>query len=164
MFPLAKRLLLCLNDSPKNHIQEKKMMISFQSLLFVIVGSVALGLGLSRPALAQEKAPLSVSETSLCIDVVDLSCVGENDQFPAEAGRLYCFTRILGAQGSTTITHVWYYSDKEMARVPLTVNSPNWRTYSSKKILPTQVGEWHVDVLGPEGELLREIVFNITPQ
>jgi hypothetical protein len=163
MFSLAKRFLLCLYIS-KNSYQENKIMTRFQSLFFVIIGSVALGFGFSSPALSQEKAPLTVSDASLCIDVVDLSCVGENDQFPAEAGKLYCITRILGAQAATTITHVWYYDDREMARVPLAVKASNWRTYSSKKILPSQVGEWHVNILGPEGELLREVVFNITPQ
>ena len=139
-------------------------MARFQSFLFVLIGAVALGFGLTGPALSQEKTPLTVSEASLCLDVVDLSCVGENDQFPVEAGQLYCFTKIVGAVNPTKISHVWYYNDREMARVPLAVNSPNWRTYSSKKILHSQIGEWHVDILGPEGELLREIVFNVTPQ
>jgi hypothetical protein len=139
-------------------------MSRFRSLLFIIICLVALGFGLSDAAFSQDKTPLTVSEASLCIDVVDLSCVGENDQFPVEAGKIYCFTRILGAQSPTTITHVWYYKDHEMARIPLAVNSPNWRTYSSKKILHAQIGEWHVDILGPENELLKEIVFNVTPQ
>ncbi|MBW2096404.1 MAG: DUF2914 domain-containing protein [Deltaproteobacteria bacterium] len=139
-------------------------MTRFQSFLLVIISAVALGFGFSSAAFSQENTPVTVSEASVCLDVVDLSCVGENDQFPVEAERIYCFSRIVGAQGPITITHVWYYEDHEMARVPLAVKSPNWRTYSSKRILHSQIGEWHVDILGPEGELLREIVFNITPQ
>jgi hypothetical protein len=139
-------------------------MTRFQSFLFVIIGAAALAFGISSPALSQDKTPVAVSEASLCLDVVDLSCVGENAQFPVEAGKIYCFSRIVGAQTPITITHVWYYNDHEMARVPLTVNSSNWRTYSSKRILPAQVGEWHVDIMGPQGELLKKIVFNVTPQ
>jgi len=139
-------------------------MTRFQSFLFVIISAVILAFGVSSSALSQDKTPVTVSEASLCLDVVDLSCVGENDQFPVEAGKIYCFSKIVGAQSPITVTHVWYYKDLEMARVPLAVNSPNWRTYSSKRILHSQIGEWHVDILGPEGELLREIVFNVTPQ
>ncbi|HDZ24680.1 MAG TPA: DUF2914 domain-containing protein [Desulfobacteraceae bacterium] len=139
-------------------------MTRFQTFLIVIVSAVALGFGFSNTAFSQGQATVSVADASLCIDVVDLSCVGENDQFPVQAGKIYCFSRIIGAQGPTTITHVWYYEDHEVARVDLAVKSPNWRTYSSKRLLPSQIGEWHVDILGSEGELLREIVFNVTPQ
>jgi len=139
-------------------------MTRFQSFLIVCISAAALGFCFSTPVFSQEKPSVTVSEASLCLDVVDLSCVGENDQFPVEAGKIYCFSRIIGAQSPVSITHVWYYGDREVARVSLAVNSPNWRTYSSKKILRSQIGEWHVDILGPEGELLREIVFNVTPQ
>ena len=139
-------------------------MTRFQSFLIIILSAIVLGFGVSTAVFPQEKTPVTVSQASLCLDVVDLSCVGENDQFPVQAGKIYCFSKIVGAQSPITITHVWYYEDQEMARVPLAVKSPNWRTYSSKRILHSQIGEWHVDILGPAGELLREIVFNVTPQ
>lgn len=139
-------------------------MTRFQSFLFVIMNATALAFGVSSAALSQDKTPVAVSEASLCLDVVDLSCVGENVQFPVEAGKIYCVSKIVGAKSPITISHVWYYNDRETARVPLAVNSSNWRTYSSKRVLPSQVGEWHVDILGPEGELLKKIAFNVTPQ
>ena len=87
----------------------------FESFLFAIIGALTIAFVLVTPALSQEETPVTVSEASLCLDVVDLSCVGENDLFPVEAGKIYCFCRVLGAQSPTTITHVWYYKDLEMA-------------------------------------------------
>ncbi len=135
----------------------------FVSALFVIVVSAFLCVLFATPAVSQENAPLRVMEGSICIDVVDHSYVGVNDRFPSEAGRLYCFSRILGATNATFVTHVWYYKETERARVKLDVRSPNWRTYSSKLILPREIGQWRVDILGPGGGLLKEIPFEITP-
>lgn len=66
--------------------------------------------------------------------------------------KLFCFTRVVGAQEDTWITHVWYYEGKEMARVRLAVSSSNWRTWSSKKILPQWSGQWQVHILDAQGE------------
>jgi hypothetical protein len=48
-----------------------------------------------------------------------------------------------------------------MARVSLRVAGPNWRTWSSKTILPEWTGEWRVDVVGPDGTVLRSVDFTV---
>ncbi len=113
-------------------------------------------------ALAQT-SPLQVTDAAICVDVVDLQCQGQDKQFSSQLGKLYCFTRIIGAKEPTTITHVWYYGQKQRAKVVLEINSANWRTYSSKIIQAHEIGDWHVDIIGPEGELLHTIHFNIVP-
>lgn len=138
-------------------------MTRFRSSLIALVAAGMLCMVFSKPVPAQKESQLVIADASICLDVVDLSCVGENKQFPAEAGRVYCTCRVLGAINPTSVTHVWYYGDKEKASVKLDVRSPDWRTYSSKRILPKETGEWHVDILGPKGELLKEIPFTITP-
>jgi hypothetical protein len=60
------------------------------------------------------------------------------------------------------ITHVWYYQETEMARVNLKVEAAAWRTWSTKNIWEKWVGDWHVDVIGPNGEVLKTIEFKIT--
>jgi len=132
--------------------------------LFAIVVSALLWVLFAIPAFSQEKPSLRISEATICIDVVDLSCVGVNEKFPPEAGRLFCLSRVLGATEATHITHVWYYKETERARVELQVRSGNWRTYSSKLVLPREIGPWRVDILGPGGDLLQEIPFEIAPQ
>jgi len=119
---------------------------------------------LSVPAasLAQEAVELSVDVAAICTSVSALEPVGFDESFPASVGKLFCFTRIVGNQVPTTITHVWYYGETERARVDLTVKSTEWRTYSSKIIQPQEIGSWHVDVLDSAGNVARTVQFTTT--
>ena len=66
-----------------------------------------------------------------------------------------------GATDDTWITHVWYCEDQELARVRLPVRSSNWRTWSSKQILPQWKGAWRVEVLVENGEAILIVPFSI---
>jgi len=87
--------------------------------------------------------------------------VDKIDSYRADFGKLYCFTRIVGAQGDTEVTHVWYYQDNELARVKLSVRSADWRTYSSKRFLPQWAGQWKVVVLDAGGNEIAIIPFSL---
>lgn len=104
---------------------------------------------------------LVVDEMVFCLGVEERQPVGAGTQFFETTERIYCYTRIGGASGETTVTHVWYYGDAEKARVELPVRSSAWRTWSSKTMLETWSGAWKVDVLGPDGTLLlsKEFVY-----
>lgn len=104
---------------------------------------------------------LSIAEGVITTQVVDRAPVDELESYPAQMGRLYCFTKIVGATEDTQVTHVWLYQDKEMARVTLSVRSSAWRTYSSKKILPEWAGEWKVQVLDGTGQEIGVIPFKL---
>jgi hypothetical protein len=67
----------------------------------------------------------------------------------------------VGAQNNTHVTHVWYFGETERARVGLDVRSGSWRTNSSKIIQHHEIGDWHVDVLGEDGQLLMVIPFEV---
>jgi hypothetical protein len=120
----------------------------------------------SIPAERQEKklsASIFVEEGSICRQVLDRKPVDVGNSFKAGVGKLYCFTRIaLLKPPPTEITHVWYFGRTERARITLTIKSYHWRTYSSKTILPNEVGDWYVEVLGPEGEALSNMEFRTT--
>jgi len=106
---------------------------------------------------------VSVTEGVICRDVYKRRPLVVGRSFKPSVYKLYCFTKIASTQSSTEISHVWYFGDTEKARVKLSVKSSDWRTYSSKEIQTNEIGDWHVDVLGPEGELLRTLRFEITP-
>jgi len=72
-----------------------------------------------------------------------------------------CFTRIVGAEEPTKVSHVWFYGDEEMARVELAVNSASWRTWSSKKILESWMGSWRVEVQTGDGTVLESAELTI---
>ena len=134
----------------------KKIRICFPAILcmFFCVFLLQNGLG-------QDTAALEVVDAAICTGVENLACVGPSEEFPGGVEKLYCFTRINGAQGDIEITHVWYYGDIERARIPLAVRSSSYRTYSSKRIQIYELGAWRVDVLGPDGTVLKTISFTI---
>lgn len=74
--------------------------------------------------------------------------------------RLYLFTQITNHEGKK-ITHLWFHKERLVAEVPLQIGSPNWRTYSSKLILPTATGPWRVMVINEEQDILLEYNFTV---
>ena len=128
------------------------------SLVFLITCLLALA-----EAEAQAGAEMEVAEAAICRDVVQRAPVDVGTEFSASAGKLYCFTKITAAQNPTTVEHVWYFGEKERARVSLPVGAASWRTYSSKIIQPHETGSWRVNIQGPHGHLLRTLEFDITP-
>ena len=109
---------------------------------------------------AQEDS-LTVEKMIFCTGIEDMLPVGESTQFFDSVESIYCYTRINGAADTLEVTHVWFYGDEEKARVPLTIKSASWRTWSSKKMLDGWAGVWRVDILGPDGAVLlsREFVY-----
>jgi len=108
---------------------------------------------------AQEAGGISAEEMVFATAVEDREPVGTGASFPASVEKIYCFSRIAGVTEPTTITHVWFFNDNEMARVDLTVNGSPWRTWSSKTMLPEWAGTWRVDIVSPSGDLLSSLEF-----
>ena len=107
---------------------------------------------------------VKVREAVICKEVVNRNPVGIGDRFHSTIENLNCFTRItLTKAPPAQITHAWYFKDQEISRVTLEVKSYNWRTNSSKTILPSESGPWHVDILDPEGRVLARLKFEILP-
>ena len=113
-------------------------------------------------ATAATAADIQVEDAAVCTDVVDRQPVDSGTSFSASTGRLYCFTRIVGAQDPTQVVHAWYFGDEERARVTLSVGGSNWRTYSSKQLQEHEIGAWRVEVLDADGNLLETVAFDVT--
>jgi len=86
---------------------------------------------------------------------------GAGNTFAADGDRVYCLTRVHGMTPPTTVTHVWYYEGKTMARVDLNIGSENWRTWSYKSYLPEWTGNWEVKVLDEDGMVLGSAGFEV---
>ncbi len=104
---------------------------------------------------------LQVEEARITTAIVDQMPIDSISSYPADYGKLFCFTRIIGAQEETEVTHVWLYQGDELARVTLPVRSSNWRTYSSKRFLPQWAGQWRVLILDAEEQKLTEVAFTL---
>jgi len=131
------------------------------SKLFTIAATIVL---LSLGASGQESVPRLEVEGTLCESVEEREPVGEDSVFSTAVGRVYCWTLVKGAAESTSITHVWHYREKEMARVELEIGSAWYRTWSYKTLLPEWTGDWRVSVHDSQGNPLHTMHFSVVPE
>lgn len=141
-----------------------EQLVRFFGLFVVLAGLLALAAPL---AVAQDAAP--EGEPVITVDLgfgagIDRetrALVDESTVFPAGTDRVYCRMHITGAVAPTTVTHAWYRDGKTMAEVELNVGSANWRTWSSKRLLPEWTGFWEVKVLDQTGKVLASSSFEV---
>lgn len=122
---------------------------------------LSLALFLISNAVAQETGSIKVESAAVCENIVDREPGNTGTSFAVTVGKLFFFTKITGAENPVEIVHVWYFGDAERARVTLPVKENTWRTYSSKTLQAHEIGAWHVDVLGPTGEVLETVEFEV---
>jgi hypothetical protein len=80
----------------------------------------------------------------------------------ASVKALYCFTRITAATDKdTTIKHVWYRDNEVVGQYELPVKGERWRTYSKKTVGKGAAGDWRVEALDSEGNLLKTVKFRM---
>ncbi|MGD8700172.1 MAG: DUF2914 domain-containing protein [Gemmatimonadales bacterium] len=116
--------------------------------------------GATQDSTAQP-ADLAVPEAVITSNVIDRIPSDALTTVVADAGQIYCWTRVTGAAGEIEISHVWYRGDEEVARIPLRVASADWRTWSAKRIDPNWTGEWRVEIVGPDGTVLKTVSFTV---
>jgi hypothetical protein len=110
---------------------------------------------------AQDGSGLRVDRAMVALAVESREPVGEASSFPADVERVFLFTHIVGAQEETAVYHVWSHGPTERAKVLLPVRSNSWRTWSSKRILPSWTGPWTVEVQDELGNVLESVSFVI---
>ena len=86
-----------------------------------------------------------------------------DNKFASTVGRLFYFTKVEHAMEPTSILHEWYWQGELLAAVELDVNSNNWRTWSSKRIMPHQTGRWEVIAKRPDGSTAQTTSFSLEP-
>lgn len=99
------------------------------------------------------------AEAAVGTAVADRTLTGAADSFKADAGTLYCFSKVTNAAGSE-IEHVWYHNDQEVARVKLQIGGSPWRTHSSKRLGDDAAGSWRCDVVR-DGNVLKSVSFKV---
>lgn len=112
-------------------------------------------------AMEQKAAELEVVRDAVAAGISDREPIDEGAVFSPGLERIYYFTEVQAQSPSTEITHVWYYGDREMARVTLPVDGLRWRTWSSKQILPEWTGQWMVEAVTPDGTVVASQAFSV---
>ncbi len=124
--------------------------------------AIALAMAaLLAPQAVSAQSNLSVPEASIATMVVDRAPSGTAMTFPSTVERLYAWTRIQGAEGETTVHHVWIQGDVERANIELRIGGSPWRTWSNKAIMPEWTGDWRVEVRDSRGNVLETIRFTV---
>ena len=100
------------------------------------------------PAVAEQ---VQVPRAVVATGVENREPVGVDTVFTADVGILYFYTEFEGDFGELEIEHVWLRDGEEIARFPLIVRGPRWRTWSSKEILPEWTGSWTVRAVDANG-------------
>ena len=124
----------------------------------VLVALVAI----SPNSLAQDTTanPAGASaEAAVGTSVADKALVGAAESFPASAGKLACFARVVNATDSE-IEFVWYKGEAEQSRIKQTIKGSPWRTWSTKTLPADAAGEWRCDVVQGD-KVLQSVKFRI---
>ena len=91
-------------------------------MLYKIFSIVICILSISVSAMAQETSPVAVDKMVFCRGIQDRNPVGAATHFPDSVVRVFCYSRLTSSVEKTSISHVWYYNDTQMAIVDLPVN------------------------------------------
>ncbi|HUW98371.1 MAG TPA: DUF2914 domain-containing protein [Acidiferrobacter sp.] len=68
---------------------------------------------------------------------------------------VYYFTDLRNMTGQT-VSHRWAYNGTVVATVSFHVRGPRWRVWSTKRLLPSQLGKWTVTVVDGQGHALAQ--------
>ena len=110
---------------------------------------------------AQTTDELQVTDMQIATAIEDRQPVSADTVFTNIVEQLYCYTQITGAADTLTVSHIWYFEDEEKAKVDLTIKGKSWRTWSSKRVDKSWVGNWRVDVTLSDGTILKSKAFKI---
>ncbi len=88
----------------------KKICRQFFLFVFLLSGGI----------LAQNSSGIEVENIAICTSIENRQPVGTDSVFTADTGKLYCFTKLSSQTDSSEISHVWFYQDKQMAKIEFT--------------------------------------------
>ena len=133
--------------------------IKSRACLFISMLLVLAFIPINLPAQENADSSIRLAEAIICRSIENRSPIASASVFSDTVGKLYCFTKVVGAATDTAIVHHWYLNGKLKTSVTLPVRSASWRTWSSKKISPGETGDWMVEVVTEDGHALESILF-----
>lgn len=126
------------------------------ALVGVLLGYVAT----TQPATAQaQDVRVALAQFTTAIEnrepVDHVTFVGN------DVRKVFFYTDLRGLDGQT-INHRWLHDGTVMADVTFEVRGPRWRVWSSKELLPDWIGDWTVEIVTAEGEVIAAETFTYT--
>ena len=137
-------------------------------LVFIILW---VGSFVSAELMAQENANrvtakvesgLSLGEAVMCEGIKDYAPVNKAIVFSLGIGKVYCFTFFDHVPQETVIYHNWYRNDRLITTKRLSLQPPQWSTFSSIQLREADKGPWRLVIKDKAKKVLRIVKFSIT--
>tara|TARA_S200000501_G_scaffold375436_1_gene427483 strand:+ start:1150 stop:1872 length:723 start_codon:yes stop_codon:yes gene_type:complete len=110
----------------------------------------------------EKNISLTVKDIKICKSIYKRTPVGSDVVFTNNVDSLYCYTRIQNPGPKREVKHIWYYDDQMMTQVIYNVKKSNiYRSWTKKTILPSQIGNWRVDIQDNNGTVIGSKKFEI---
>lgn len=74
---------------------------------------------------------------------------------------LHCYSRGSAEAGIDRLSHVWRLNGRVVEAVDLPLTGSHFAVSSSRKVSPSDVGEWRVDLVTPDGAIVRSVTFRM---
>jgi hypothetical protein len=126
--------------------------------------AIGLSSGVSAkdsPSVALAKKSLTLESATMCESIEAYKPNASAVVFSVTIGRVSCFTAFDPVLRKTMIQHQWYFRDKLITTKRLHLRPPKWATYSSIQPRQADIGPWRVDIIDPEGNVIRSLRFSI---
>jgi len=127
-------------------------------LLFISTTRAEHGPAKSRPEATNE---LTLLMATTCEGISDHSPRHVSVVFSASLGEIYCFTSFDPVPRKTFIYHNWFFRDKEIAHVKLSLRPPRWSTFSKIGIRANDKGPWRIEIVNSHGKILKILRFSV---
>ncbi|MAG31210.1 MAG: hypothetical protein CL908_10030 [Deltaproteobacteria bacterium] len=151
-------------DAAARHSRERPKRIVPTALGPVVLAVILAPSGAS-PARAQgteaeiaSQAEVPSAQAQFTTGVENREPVDQITFVGTSVDRIYFFSDLRGFAGQTVI-HRWIYDGETMAEVPFEVRGPRWRVWSQKSLLPDWIGDWSVEIVNAEGEIVAAETF-----
>jgi hypothetical protein len=105
---------------------------------------------------------LSLKQAVMCEGIKEYAPFNKAVVFSMEIGKIYCFTSFDYVPQKTIIYHNWYRRDKLVTTKRLTLQPPQWSTFSSIQLREADKGPWRLEIKDQAKKVLRIVKFSVT--
>jgi hypothetical protein len=105
---------------------------------------------------------LTLTKATMCENINNFFPENEAIVFSVELKRVFCFTNFNPVPKKTHVYHIWYYKDQVITKHRLSLNPPQWSTYSSMQLRDYDKGPWRVEITDEHNKIFRILRFSVT--
>lgn len=116
----------------------------------------------SQASKAEPAGKLKLDQAVMCEDIKDYLPYNKAVVFSLEIGKVFCFSSFDVVPAKMFIYHNWYRQDRLITTKRLSLQPPEWSTYSSIQLREADKGPWRVEIRDHKKQLFQIVRFSIT--